>query len=245
MVGLPVSREATPERHLRLPGTRNLRDVGGYPTIAGRRTRWRTLFRADRLDRLTEAGQAELLGGGLRQVIDLRWPHELAAYPSVFAGSDHVRYLSIPLLQDNPPPVDGPAADYRRMVDERGDRIAAVVGALLEPGGLPAVIGCAGGKDRTGVTIAVILDAIGVPADRIVADYLLTGECFARPVEGAALDDPLDGAIDVGCRPEVIADTVGHLRRRYRGGRGLLRHHGLTEAELDRLATLLTEPVAP
>src|ERR671928_70919 len=48
------------ERHLRLEGTRNLRDVGGYPTRQGGRTRWRTLFRSDCLDRLSPAGQAWL-----------------------------------------------------------------------------------------------------------------------------------------------------------------------------------------
>ena len=48
---------ATPARHLRLPGTRNLRDVGGYPAGPGRRTRWRTLLRTDALDRLPAASQ--------------------------------------------------------------------------------------------------------------------------------------------------------------------------------------------
>lgn len=31
----------------------NFRDLGGYPTADGRHTRWRTLFRADGLYRLT------------------------------------------------------------------------------------------------------------------------------------------------------------------------------------------------
>ena len=37
-------------RHLRLQGTRNLRDVGGYPVTGGRRTRWQTLYRTDQLN---------------------------------------------------------------------------------------------------------------------------------------------------------------------------------------------------
>ena len=35
-------------------GVHNFRDLGGYPAGDGRRTRWRTLFRADGLHRLTE-----------------------------------------------------------------------------------------------------------------------------------------------------------------------------------------------
>ena len=61
-----------PNRHLRIPGTRNLRDVGGYPAGEGRRTRWRTLYRTDALDRLPPQSQARLIELGLRHVIDLR-----------------------------------------------------------------------------------------------------------------------------------------------------------------------------
>ena len=73
-----------PDRHLPLPGTRNLRDVGGYPAMDGRRTRWRTLLRTDSLDLLPPDSQATLIELGLRQVIDLRWPSELERAPSVF-----------------------------------------------------------------------------------------------------------------------------------------------------------------
>ena len=43
-----------PSRHLALDGTRNVRDVGGYPAANGRRTRWRTLLRSDELTTLPE-----------------------------------------------------------------------------------------------------------------------------------------------------------------------------------------------
>ncbi|HEU4673387.1 MAG TPA: tyrosine-protein phosphatase [Candidatus Limnocylindrales bacterium] len=230
-----------PERHIRLPGTRNLRDVGGYPVAGGRRTRWRTLLRTDRLDRLPATSQRRLTDLPIRQVIDLRWPHELAAHPSVFAMSDRVRYRSIPLLDDNPP--ETTVADvYRRMVDERGAQIAAIVRALLEPAGLPAVVGCAAGKDRTGVTIAIVLSAVGVPSDVVEADYALSAHCFALPVAGAAPDDPIDGALVVDCDPSWIRDTLDHVGR-YGGARAYLRRNGLGDDALDRLVELVTEPV--
>ncbi|HEY3522923.1 MAG TPA: tyrosine-protein phosphatase [Candidatus Limnocylindrales bacterium] len=236
-----ASSDRLPERHIRIPGTRNLRDVGGYPATDGRRTRWRTLLRTDRLDRLSAESQARLVALPLRQVIDLRWPHELEAHPSVFAASDRVRYRSIPLLDDNPPETTV-AGVYRRMLDERGAQIAAVVRALLEPAGLPAVIGCAAGKDRTGVTIAVVLTAVGVPRHDVVSDYVLSSECFATPVPGAPADDPVDGPIAVECDPSWIGDTLDHLERRHGGARALLVRNGLTHADVDRLAEVLTEP---
>jgi protein-tyrosine phosphatase len=41
------------ERHLEWAGCRNVRDLGGLPLADGRATRWRSIVRADSLDRLT------------------------------------------------------------------------------------------------------------------------------------------------------------------------------------------------
>jgi protein-tyrosine phosphatase len=61
-----------PGRILRIPGTRNLRDLCGYSTLDGRSTRWRTLFRSDCLGQFDATGQAELIELGLGTVVDLR-----------------------------------------------------------------------------------------------------------------------------------------------------------------------------
>ena len=231
------------DRHLRLPGTRNLRDVGGYPAKDGRRTRWRTLLRTDALDVIPPASQNALRDLGLRTVIDLRWPHELTEAPSVFARSSGVRYLSIPLLEDDPTPVIGLAATYRQMLDERAPQLADVARALLEPEGLPAVIGCAAGKDRTGVTIALLLSAVGVPADVIVADYVLTGVAFAEPdPDDPHLVDWRASPVELECPPAYMEAMLQHLAVRHGGAGDLLRRNGLAPADLDLLVERLTEP---
>lgn len=233
---------ADPERHLRLPGTRNLRDVGGYPAGPGRRTRWRTLLRTDALDVLPSRSQAVLLGLGVRQVIDLRWPNELVDAPSVFRHSDRVTYRSIPLLADDPTPHGGLAGTYRHMLDARGDQLVEVARALLEPEGLPAVIGCAAGKDRTGVSVAVLLAAVGVPTDVVVADYVLSAELFAADVRDDHLVDWRAGAVTVESPPEYMLGALEHLDRQHGGAAALLRRHGLADAELATLRERLTEP---
>ena len=169
----------TPERHLPLDGTRNVRDVGGYATTTGRATRWRTLLRSDELTRIPEHAQQELLDLGLRQVIDLRWPEELERSPNVFVESPVVRYTSVPLLADDPTPFAGLAGMYLHVFDARAPQLADVARALLADGGLPAIIGCAAGKDRTGVSIALLLDLVGVPTEAIVEDYALSAGYFA------------------------------------------------------------------
>lgn len=231
-----------PARHVRLPGTRNLRDVGGYPAAGGRRTRWRTLLRTDALDRLPPSSQAELLDLGLRQVIDLRWPDELDSAPSVFQASTDVRYRSLPLLRDDPTPHLGLAGMYRHVFDERGPALAEVVRSLLEPGGLPAVIGCAAGKDRTGVAIALILAVVGVPTVTIVEDYAMSAQAFLAEVSDRYLVDWRAQPVEVECPPGHMEAALEHLDRRHGGAAALLRRHGLGERDLERLRERLTEP---
>lgn len=234
----------TPTRHLPLDGTRNVRDVGGYPAIDGRRTRWRTLLRSDELTNLPEHARQELLDLGLRQVIDLRWPEELERAPNAFLRSPAVHYRSVPLLADDPTPHAGLAGMYRHAFDARAPQLVEVARALLEDDGLPAIIGCAAGKDRTGVTIALLLDVVGVPTDIIVEDYALSAGYFARPVTHVARGDWRHPPLLVDSPPEFMASALEHLDRVHGGARALLRRHGLAEHDIDRLAERLTEPAA-
>jgi protein tyrosine/serine phosphatase len=54
-----------------------------------------------------------------------------------------------------------------------GDLISRLADSTLQP----AVIHCFGGKDRTGLTIALLLTALGVPRETVLDDYELTGSC--------------------------------------------------------------------
>lgn len=230
------------DRYLRLAGTRNLRDVGGYPAGPGHQTRWRTLFRSDALDLLPIESQEALLGLGVRLVIDLRWPVEIEARPSVFLDSGAVRYVSLPLHDDRPEPTGGIPASYRAILGGRGGQFAAVGRALLEPGGLPAVVGCTAGLDRTGLTIALLLSVVGVPPQVIAADYALSAASFASDGGESGLGDWRSGPVAVDCIPEYMVGALDHLGTRYGGAAAFLARHGLSTADVARLRELLTEP---
>ncbi len=233
---------ALPARHIPLDGTRNVRDVGGYPAAGGRRMRWRTLLRSDELTRLPDRTHDALVDLGLRQVIDLRWPEELVISPNAFAGSPDVRYTSIPLLADDPTPHAGLAGMYRHVLDARAPQLAEVVRALLDDDSLPAVIGCAAGKDRTGVAIALLLDLCGVPRDVIIEDYAMSAAFFASPVAHMELDDWRHGSLVVDSPPEFMASAMEHLDTEHGGARSLLQGQGVPDAELETLVERLTEP---
>lgn len=232
------------DRYLRLAGTRNLRDVGGYMAGTGRRTRWRTLFRSDALDQLPPASQAALLDLGVRQIIDLRYRDEVESWPNVFVRSRAVRYTNVSMLDEAPRPSLRIPGIYRLMLDERGHQIAQVAAALADPELLPAIVGCAAGVDRTGVAIAVILSAVGVGPEDIAADYALSAASFLGDGAESGLDDWRRGPTAIDSVPETMIATLRHLQRRHGGAESFLVRHGLAPADVERLAALLTEPSA-
>jgi protein-tyrosine phosphatase len=162
-------------RHLRVEGTCNLRDVGGYPAHAGGSVAWRALFRSDSLHRLDSQGVAGLAGLDLCTIVDLRADIEVEQRPGAVAGLP-ARIVRAPVVRDPAvlPPLADLGAEYRYMIDECGDPIGAAVRALCAPGALPALVHCAAGQDRTGIVIALVLAVLGVPDELIGADYSLS-----------------------------------------------------------------------
>lgn len=226
------------DRHLHLPGTRNLRDVGGYPAGDGHQTRWRTLLRSDALDQLPAGSLRALVDLGLRQAIDLRSTDEVEWRPSVFRDSPDVRYVNLPLRDTSPT-----AIALAEMLDEHGHQLTGVARTLLEPGRLPAVVSCRAGIDRTGLAIAIVLTAVGVGADVVAADYALSVSSYATD-DRSELDDWRSGPIEIDCRPEYILGALDYLRRRHGGAGGYLVAHDMTEGDIRRLRELLTEPTS-
>jgi protein tyrosine/serine phosphatase len=156
----------------------NFRDLGGYDTADGRTVRWRTVFRADGVHRLSIDDIAPL---GVRTVLDLRTPTELDERGRF--SHDSVGYHHLPILEKtwdrDALNVDIDAAEflanrYLEMLEEGGPSIARALHILADPSSLPLVFHCAAGKDRTGVVAAIVLDVLGVQDDDIADDYSLS-----------------------------------------------------------------------
>lgn len=229
-------------RRLPVPGTANLRDIGGY-AAGDTTTRWRTLYRADALHRLGPEGREALAELGVRTVIDLREPVEVELDPDDLDGLGAEAH-QVPVLLDL---VDvrhtrSLQEFYRDIVDRCGPRFVQVVSLLAEDDALPAVIHCSAGKDRTGLVFGLLLDALGVPADVIAADYALT----AKFLKAADRADLIRRAVALGlgeqavamkmaATPDLMHGVLEHLRATHGGSREYLQAHGLSEAGLERL----------
>ena len=241
-----------PSRSVTLTGVFNFRDLGGYATADGRTTRWRTLFRADGLDRLTPADVEVLRPYGLRTVVDLRMAHELEergrfpidAYPVTF---HNISVLDQTWDREQALASTLPAADflherYTDMLADAGPRYADALRLLAAPDALPAVFHCAAGKDRTGLLAMLVLGAVGVGHDDIVEDYALTSatmEAFrTAAAERAQSPDALAEIPQLfwSADPLAMSRLLADIERDHGSVAGYARAIGLRDEELTALA---------
>lgn len=200
---------------------RNIRDLGGMRTADGRAIRPRRLIRSAHLGGASEEDLQFLRSEeGLAAVLDLRTNQERQEKPDHAEGFD---YFAIPVIDDlragitheqgaEEKEFPDMAFLYRLMVT-RPETQAGFARALHQiftwDYSRGAILWhCTEGKDRCGMTAALVLEALGVNRDAILRDYLetnrtsllrargvyerllpLRGEVFARSVYRAYVAD--------------------------------------------------------
>jgi protein-tyrosine phosphatase len=245
----------TSERLIALEGAVNFRDLGGYRATGDRRTRWRTLFRADGLGELTETDLAVLRGFGIRTVIDLRSGSELErgrfdveAHPAAFHHFPFIDELPDAQDFDRRPGLLG--SQYLEIVSDAGEQILAALEVLASPDALPAVFHCTAGKDRTGVLSAIVLSLLGVDEPTVVADYALSGEAMQRLREKLIRKYPegretLESIDEVfSADPAQMEQLLDHVRERYGSVDAYVEGLGAGPRLVEDLREALLEPVA-
>ncbi len=135
------------------------------------------------------------------------------------------------------PPV---VRSYMSYLRRRPDSVVGSVRAIARAGGA-VLVHCAAGKDRTGVVVALALDAGGVDRDTIVADYAATGEridaILARLVSSPTYRAELEGhdARRHAPLPTTMERLFELIDDRFGGSAAWLSAHGLDDPDLERL----------
>ena len=162
-----------------LGALQNARDVGGLRAGDGGRVRSGVLFRSDAPYAGDDA--PALSPWPPRHVFDLRSAREVSDTAHPLAGPG-VTVLQRPVFADADPVKMTKAAEeddvsldsvYGELLRCAGPVIGEIA-SLLADGDGPVLVHCVAGKDRTGVSVAVLLAAVGVHRDEIVRDYVLT-----------------------------------------------------------------------
>ncbi|WP_163550632.1 tyrosine-protein phosphatase [Candidatus Frankia nodulisporulans] len=251
-----------------LVGAHNVRDLGGLPA-AGGTVRRRVLLRGDNLDALT-AEDIAVLGEdvALRGVVDLRAPFESPRaaewFPRLGITWLHEPLADLTALSNADALADQVRGDYSAMyalmLDNAGPGLARILAFLVDGGHTPTLLHCAAGKDRTGITVAVLLSVAGVERSAIIADYLATGERLDR-VRAALARNPAyqhlmrraaasgtDSGADSPPRtpfkidPRAIHGVLDVVEAAEGGVAGFLRSHGATAEQISGWQQLIIEP---
>ena len=224
-----------PPRNLLVGGVKNVRDLGGWKTVDGKRVKQGKVFRTSALDDFDgDKKKNRILASdegirtlrdtlGIKTEIDLRVGHEGdPGYPpegktESVLGAD-VRYLHCPILL-------GPENYLSSVLS-----LQTIFRTLADPANYPVAYHCAVGADRTGAVTYLILGLLGVDENDLMRDYLWTNfsdQQMYRP--------PIDRGYKI-----TISEAPGKTVRekvRY----VLTQRIGIPNTTLDRVVALLTE----
>lgn len=185
------------DRILALDGPLNFRDIGGYQNDKGQHVKWNKIYRSDSLSSLSKEDQEKLVERRITVDVDLRSKYEQNSAPDKLWSN--VRFVDAHIYSENRKQNKGDNKLYRFVhhIPDMGDNwlgqiyqqvllnshsqheFAKIFAELIElPEEDALVYHCSAGKDRTGMTSALILTALGVDDDTISRDYLLTNELY-------------------------------------------------------------------
>lgn len=165
-------------RQLSFERLHNFRDLGGHPAADGRSVRRGLLYRSDSLGKLTSPADLDRLQAlGVRTVIDLRYPWEIAAKGRVPDYEGLVYHnLSIEHRTYDQAEIDPDVDPWRYLADRFAEVTEDGVEEIREA--LEVIAAAekpvASGKDRTGLIAALVLTLLGVSEDDVAADFALT-----------------------------------------------------------------------
>ncbi|MGW5524702.1 tyrosine-protein phosphatase [Gordonia sp. NPDC003950] len=213
------------------------------------------LFRSATVQFVDDSGAAALVADtGLKQIIDLRLDYEAAREGSGGFTTTDVAITNVPFAIRKPVAEGSavaPMTDPDPLVGAYLGYLAApgafkrIVDALLADEGTPALIHCTMGKDRTGVAVALILDAIGVLRADIVTDYSARAEDIPLMVDRLARMETYGEAVKVYPPQALRVDGATLLRFLawldidHGGSAAWLNSVGVDDDALDSLADRL------
>lgn len=183
---MDVLTRVTSQR-IALEGGCNFRDLGGYEGANGCKVKYGHLYRSGVMAYFTESDQNHLQTLGIKTICDLRRSDEREKEPTLWPEPHSVAMLTWddePNLNRQGKPdwgaekspeevVQTMTTFYRAMPVWLARRLRGVF-AQLVTGATPLLFHCSAGKDRTGMTAALILSCLGVSRDAVIADYELT-----------------------------------------------------------------------
>lgn len=227
---------------IKLDGAYNVRELGGYKTIDGRKTRKGVFVRSDGTGNLSLKDIEILKGMGLKLVIDLRSKDELNMYPSKLENIEYVEYKNVvmfdgihsSILKGAFPSSMGKM--YVSLLNSCKDKYAYIFKKFANIDGL-TLFNCTAGKDRTGVLAMLLLNLVNVSDETIIDDYAVSEHNMKVADEKQKQSIKLRG-IKVPnyifqSNPKNMEYTLNHFKSHYRNSQNYLLECGVTLKEIE------------
>ncbi|RAO68770.1 uncharacterized protein BHQ10_004782 [Talaromyces amestolkiae] len=253
---------------IHVDGVPNFRDIGGYRITDFSSTRRNFVYRSALLTRITPTGLQTLTQElKITTVYDLRSNAELRKDPITSSPLDNHEAITVihtpvfPERDSSPEQLAKRFANY--MSDNGSEGFVAAYAEILRDGvdayrkvfehvrDRPQdafLVHCTGGKDRTGVLVALMFLVAGVRDRDLIADeYSLTEKGFdgsvkARLAEKIIKDLGVDKANRAGierllsARKENMSATLEYIDRQFGGAEGYLKDQlGFGDEDVERI----------
>ena len=179
----------------------NCRELGGMPLTDGKTFRNGLFIRCGTPERLKGNELQEVKDYGVKTVIDLRAPEELAETGNPYQNDPDVKFYNIPLYNGNPNDTKDATLDYIRthtlgdyyviIAEQMGDKLVQIMRILLNSDSI-VMFHCAHGKDRTGVVASLLYLICGASRENIILNYKVSYEYlkeFLAPFMAKMPDD--------------------------------------------------------
>lgn len=231
---------------LEVDGVTNVRDVGGIPAEGGR-IRAGVLFRSGQLSGATSVG-ADVLRAKVQHIVDLRDSEEVAAEPTEIDGPETTHLpLFLGSVRSFFETDTSLEALYLHLLEECGERLVEAIRIIAA--GKRTLVHCTVGKDRTGVTVALALAAVGAEKEAVIADYslsesqlpLLRSQRIAEYLRAQHPAAVHAVALATESPAPVMRRLLEQVDERWGSAADYLRANGMTESELAALHEALVK----
>lgn len=214
------------DRHLPMTQGYNFRDLGGYRTTDGKYVKWGKVFRSDDLHNLNSADLLYLSKIPVISIVDFRSEEEINLQPDSNPSSvkENYKYSISPgnlmdAVRTNLDKISAEEVDSLMMnmnellVTDSSctEQYKKFFALLQDEKSVPLLFHCTAGKDRTGMSAALFLSALGVDEATIMKDYLLSNVYLANKYAGFKADNPnLSALFEV--KPEFLQAGLDKIK---------------------------------